>query len=147
MRPFAKLLVPTDFSASAEAATARAVDLAQRYGAELILLHVYEPPAAYEGFVFDRELMGSLEAIARERLERARAQVVRTAVESGKPITVDAQLAKGSPADVILTAAHASGCDLVVLGTHGRSGLSHLLLGSVAERVVRHARCAVLTTR
>lgn len=118
-----QILFATDFSESSDAAARVARDYARHFGALLHLVHVAWPGA-------DRSMPPSLSALANE----LRGDVpVRTAVESG------------SPAIQIVRYAARHGIDLIVLGTHGRTGVSRSLLGSVAERVVRTAPCPVLT--
>lgn len=145
MKPFSKILVPVDFSSHADEAVDAAVDIAQRYEAEIMLVNVFEPIALAfpEGsgvyaslsttdFVLDLE----------QALEKKRAQ---TAAKSGRAI--QAVQRTGHPPHEIVDLARSGGFDLIVMGTHGRTGLSHMLVGSVAERVVRTAPCAVLTVR
>ncbi len=145
MKPFAKILVPHDFSEHAASAVEVAADLARRYEASVTLLHVYEsmvyampesfvvfPPAQLAG------LMGELE----KHLQNAKQQAVALKVER-----VDTKLVQGAPVQSIVQVAHDGGYDLIVMGTHGRTGISHALIGSVAERVVRKAGCPVLTVR
>ena len=142
---YRRILWPTDFSALASAALPHAMDLAADAGAELVLLHVLTPPLAYAGPDIPGALWGELQrknrAAAREELRRLAAQV------RGPNVRVHAVLAEGVPFDQILRVARRLRCDLIVLATHGRTGLSHMLLGSVAENVVRRATCPVLTVR
>jgi nucleotide-binding universal stress UspA family protein len=132
-----RILVPLDFSPGAMHALTWAEDLAHRFGAELLLLHVSQSEAVLPGSQVarqDTEIAGrELDRLA-ERL-RARGHPVRTAVRPG------------SPADGILRVANNEHVGLIVMGTHGRADLAHILLGSVADRVLRRASCAVLTVR
>lgn len=140
------ILVPADFSPASDAALAWATDLAQQYGARVSLLHVVTDPRAVgmwtpEVYVpANAETQERLLREARERLERALPADER----SRFAVTIDARL--GDVAENILEAAREQHVDLIVMGTHGRHGLAHLLLGSVAERVLRDATCPVLTT-
>ena len=138
-RLFRKILVPYDFSASAHAALATAIGLAQRNGGTLLVMHVISPVVPPHGApllpsVADREA-------AAEQLAR----VVARAVGRRKLARVRTWVMVGSPAGCILQAA--AKADAIVMGTLGRTGLEHLLIGSVAERVVRHATIPVLTVR
>ena len=139
------ILAPTDFSDSSKKTLSDALELAQTFGATLSLLHVIEPPPyPIEGFVppaMGADLLGDLERQASAEL----AQVLSEA--HGATIEVTRAVAMGSPAQKIVETAEAEHVDLIVMATHGRTGLSHLLIGSVAERVVRTAPCPVLTIR
>jgi nucleotide-binding universal stress UspA family protein len=145
-----KILVPTDFSKGAEAAVERALELRQRFGATLTLFHAYELPIMYvEGYAFTPDLINTIEDSARKEMEKTKAAAAAHARELGATgtIPIEAKLAIGGPAIAITEEAKAGAYDLIVMGTHGRTGLSHLFIGSVAERVVRTARCPVLTVR
>jgi nucleotide-binding universal stress UspA family protein len=142
---YRRILWPTDFSALAKAALPYAVDLAADSAAELVLLHVLTPPVAYAGPEIPGALWGELQqknrVAAREELRRLAAQVKRPKVR------VHTVLAEGVPFDQILKVAKRLRCDLIVVATHGRTGLAHVVMGSVAENVVRRATCPVLTVR
>jgi nucleotide-binding universal stress UspA family protein len=137
-----KIVVATDFSAPSRRALAAAVDLARRDGARLVVLHVMMPPSPFVG----DDLPGSwleLEARARRDAERRLAAAVSQAERSG--IATTGTLVKGVPAEVIVRVARREGADLIVTGTHGRSGLGRLFMGSVTARVLGTAKCPVLT--
>jgi nucleotide-binding universal stress UspA family protein len=140
---YRRILHATDFSTASGPALAEAVRLAREHSAELAILHVLVPPSP---FVVD-ELPSSyleLEASARREAERRLAAAVATASNAG----VRAQprlLVGGAPADEIVRAARRWPADLIVIGTHGRTGLGRLFMGSVAERVLQRAPCPVLT--
>lgn len=140
-----KILHPTDFSACAEQARAQAIRLARALEAEIILFHVsVETPLYAEGMLAAGTVQRVYEAQrkwAEEALE-ARAAETRAA---GVPARW--KLTRGVPFDAIVQAAAEEGADMIVMGTHGRRGLEGLLLGSVANRVVRLAGCPVLTVR
>jgi len=141
-----RLLVPTDFSPASDIAFNYALDLATRESASIHLLHVVDDgsyAAAYPDgmFVEPPGLRERLVAEATARLDDA----VRTC-EAAK-VTVTPHVLIGRPAPCITQEAGDRGADLIVMGTHGRSGLAHLMLGSVAERVLRTAQCPVLTVR
>ena len=142
-----KILCPTDFSENSEHALKYALALATLSQADLQLFHVVEPityPQSTEFFepVLDEvELMMKMEAASQQQLED---QVTTLKVEypkiSGKRVT-------GNTFLEIIQAARDDDVDMIVMGTHGRTGLAHVLIGSVAERVVREAPCPVLTVK
>jgi nucleotide-binding universal stress UspA family protein len=138
-----RICCPIDFSDASRAAMEVAADVARRTGGSLTLLHAYPIP----GFTFPD---GSVVASARMMQELAEqgakhlADWGRDALSLGAP-RVETVTAVGEPAVEIVGYAAKQGIDLLVVGTHGRSGLEHALLGSVTERVVRKARCHVLT--
>lgn len=140
-----RICCPIDFSDTARAAMEVAVDLAKRFGAELLLLHAYPIP----GYTFpDGSVVASpkmLEELA-EQAERHLGEWKRDAEALGAPRVTVAK-ASGEPAAEVVSFAAEQGVDLLVMGTHGRTGFTHALLGSVAERVVRRATCPVLTVR
>jgi nucleotide-binding universal stress UspA family protein len=145
-RKITRILVPTDFSLGADAALEWARDLAWQYGARLSLLHIVTDPRAvgmWTPEVYVPAVPETRERLlreARERLERA----LSAEEHSRFAVTVDARI--GNVAEGILETAREQNVDLIVMGTHGRHGLAHLLLGSVAEHVLRDAKCPVLTT-
>jgi universal stress protein A len=145
MTPFSKILVPIDFTPHSAAAVHRAIDVAGRYDAELLLLYVYEP-ADYplpDGYVvFTPEQLDRVTTEIQKRLEAARKDA-----ESAGARRVSSRLTQGSPAQVILDLARDERFDLIVMGTHGRTGVGRWVLGSVAEKVVRGAPCPVLTVK
>lgn len=137
------LLVPTDFSLGAARALDQAVALAQRFGCTIRLLHCYRLPTELE-LAYIGVHTESWESGIREGLLRQLDELV--AHVSGYGLTATRELVRGDPATEIVHAA-SSDADLVVMGTLGRTGLAHLLLGSVAERTVREAPCPVLVVR
>lgn len=143
---FTHILVPLDFSPASEAALARAKQLAERFDARLSLLHVVTDQRARGTWTAEMYVPAIPEVRAR-LLEEARQRLAAalTDDERGRlQVTVDARV--GAVADVIMEVARLHEIDLIVMGTHGRRGLAHLVMGSIAERVVREAPCAVLTT-
>jgi nucleotide-binding universal stress UspA family protein len=143
VRGFRHVLVPHDFSADADRALAVALDVARRHRARVTVLHVTSPIALRSGFpptiAFAPPSAAALERV-RRRLDRTVARARR-----GRAPAVATRVAVGDPHDEILRALR--GVDLVVMGTQGLTGLPHLLVGSVAEKVMRHARVPVLTVR
>jgi nucleotide-binding universal stress UspA family protein len=140
---FHKILVATDFSDTARGAIAHAVELAKLADASLYLVHVLTLPVVYapEGVV-----LGPSWSVAELRadLENALSKLAAEVRARGIP-EVSMQLLIGTAWDEIVRAAAEQGCDLIVIGTHGRGGIKRLLLGSVAEHVVRTSPCPVLT--
>jgi len=142
-----KILVPIDFSPHAARAFGYATALARRLGAELTLVHVVEDPFATGAWGAEvyipniGELLQNLIAAA----ERQLTTLQDGAVAQG--VTTRTAVITGRPAQSIIEHAASEGCDLIVMGTHGRTGLSHAVMGSVAERVLRKAQCPVLTVR
>ena len=137
------ILVPTDFSEYSDRAFAWAVEMADKWQASLELLHVvptpnYPPMMLGEGGFNPAAYEGSL----RDDAEQQAAALAGRAEKPGVAITTTVVI--GSPFHDICKIAEQSKSDLIVVGSHGRTGLSHVLLGSVAERVVRHAPCPVL---
>jgi nucleotide-binding universal stress UspA family protein len=141
MLPIKTILHPTDFSDCSRQAFRLASLLAQEQGARLIILHVKPPP---EVTVASGDALVVLQPGGYD--ERLR-QALRRLEVADPEVTVEHRLAEGNPARVIVEQAEASGCDLIVMGTHGRTGLGRLLLGSVAEHVLRKACCPVLTVK
>jgi universal stress protein A len=141
-----KILVPTDFSTSAEGALTWAASLAQHYQAEILLLHVLPSAVTMWGpdLAIEQQIEQQLTALwthAETRLKQAATGLQ----EHGT--SVDPVVVRGHPFTEICNVAQGRKVDLIVMGTHGRTGLPHVLLGSVAERVVQHAPCPVLTVR
>jgi len=133
-----KILFPTDLSPASEFCLQQATDLARARGATLLICHVEEPPLAYGG----GELYYGLPVEQRD---------LRTALEAVVPthsaVPFEHRLRSGDPASEIVRLAEEEAVELIVLGTHGRTGLKRLLMGSVAEAVVRRATCPVLTIK
>jgi nucleotide-binding universal stress UspA family protein len=142
---FRHILAPTDFSNYSKQAVASALELAKKFGAKLSILHVIElPPYPVEGYV-----PPSLTATFLEDLERQASQELAQVVPEAESAGVDVvrQVAVGSPYQKIIDMAEAEQVDLIVMATAGRTGFSRLIMGSIAERVVRTASCPVLTIR
>jgi nucleotide-binding universal stress UspA family protein len=139
------LLVPTDFSPFSSKALSYAVAFASQFGASITLLHVVEPMVYPENYVsvpaVTDDINGSLIKAAEERLASQR----QAHAQEGVAIRTVTRL--GRPYVEITEAAGTLEADLIIQATHGHTGLKHVLLGSTAERVVRHAPCPVLTVR
>ena len=144
---FSRILVPTDFSPPSDAALEYARILAAKFGSSLRILHVIDDPTASSDFVADgfapstEDIRTTMLEETRTRLDSVMNHVDRTRYHAH----ADAVL--GMPAATIVDYATATHAGLIVMGTHGRTGLAHLLMGSVAEQVVRTAPCPVLTVR
>jgi nucleotide-binding universal stress UspA family protein len=137
--PIRTILHPTDFSGPSEIAFRMACALARDCGARLVVLHVAEFPAN----VYPEATRHDDPALRHPALWAK----VRRLRPPSPEVPVEHRLADGDAAEEVLRAARETGSDLVVMGTHGRTGLRHLLMGSVAERVVRQAPCPVLTVK
>jgi nucleotide-binding universal stress UspA family protein len=138
------ILVPSDFSECSDEALRYGLELARRFDARLHLLHVVQDPATqpWAAEAFSSSLF---EAVA-EWQKHAEKRLLAAVPESDRArVTVVSVVA--TPYAGILDYAGAHNVDLIVMGTHGRGGVSHMLLGSIAERVVRRAPCPVLTVR
>ena len=146
MLSISRILVPTDFSEPSEEALKYAKGLASCLGSSIYVLHVLEDLAAHAWTteVYVSALPGvheEMERQARERLDQ-----VLTAEEKTR-FKAETALRMGSAFVEVVRYAREQGIDLIVMGTHGRGAIAHMLLGSVAERVVRKAPCPVLTVR
>jgi nucleotide-binding universal stress UspA family protein len=141
-----RILHPSDFSPASRAAFAKAAAMAKADRAELLLVHVlgFPTPVLGDGYVSPKiydDLIRSMRAAGKKQLDR----LVAKAKASGA--RASGLLLEGMPADAIVRVARSKRADLIVLGTHGRTGLARLFMGSVAERVVGAAPCPVMTVR
>jgi nucleotide-binding universal stress UspA family protein len=143
---FKQILVPTDFSNASRTALEYAIDLATRYGASIHLLHVVDEPAYVT--TYPDGYFAGLPELRQQLVDDANRQLALTAqICEVANVPFNTQLATGRPAPTVVQHAADSDADVIVMGTHGRGGLEHFILGSVAERVVRTAPCPVLTVR
>ena len=142
-----RVLHATDFSRASQRAFAKALEMAEQNKAELVLLHVLTPIANYVigDHYTDPSLYARLEETAEHEAETGLAKLVQRARNAR--VKVKRMLARGTTHEQILRAARRCQADLIVIGTHGRTGLSKLLMGSVAGRVISAASCPVLTVR
>ena len=140
-----RICCPIDCSDASRAAMEVAADLARRFGAELVLFHAYPVP----GYTFPDGSVVASPKMLQELADGAERHLEawRRDAEVAGAARVEAAKVAGEPAAEIVSFAREQGVDLLVLGTHGRTGLEHALMGSIAERVVRRARCPVLTVR
>ena len=145
-RALRTVLIPTDFSEDAERAihTAQKLLAALAADARLILLHVFNLPIEYTAY---GPIPTSVHYLQDTGLEAERRLEEMTDRLTAEGLTVDWAAREGDPSVVIVEEAERHQADLIAMGTHGRSGLRHLLLGSTAERVVQHAVCPVMTVR
>jgi nucleotide-binding universal stress UspA family protein len=145
LAPIRRILVPVDFSEHARQALVYAVRLAESLEAEVVALHVDAEADATTEHVAVPGHPGR--TVAQELDDRARVELDAFVRSVPRPIDVrlDAEVRRGDPAKIIVD--ESDDFDLVLMGRHGRTALVHLLMGSVTEKVSRHARCAVLTVR
>jgi universal stress protein A len=144
---FTHILVPTDFSEPSDAALAYARVVAAKFGSTLHLLHVIESPLA-SGPLGAEVYVPDTPAAQRALYDNAISFLAhRITPDDRARFDATSEIITGVTARAILDHARERGIDLIVMGTHGRSGMAHLLMGSVAERIVRHASCPVLTVR
>ncbi len=148
MSDYRTFVVPYDFSVHARAALFAAVDLAKRLGADLHLIHVIQPPAytySYGGGIGAASVAPPIDMFSvREEALKSLGDVVEGIADF--PGKVEPHVVEGTGiSDMIRESAEKLGADLIVMGTHGRTGLAHVFLGSVAERTLRKAPCPVLT--
>ncbi|MDQ3264292.1 MAG: universal stress protein [Myxococcota bacterium] len=144
---YRRILVPTDFSDNSRVALEQAVSLAQALGASIDLLHVWEPPR-YIAPDLMLAVPGwsavSLEQYSRAEAAKALEQYLQTLPPQ---VVLKSHLEVGDAAASIVRFAKEQGSDMIVMSTHGRGALSRLMLGSVAQKVVSHAECPVMTLR
>lgn len=144
---YRRILWPTDLSSMTKVLFPHAVRLARRSGGRLIILHVLSPPALHAVPVLSA---AAWEGVGQENRALAQTKLKRLTnhLKAKLPRTrLKCLLAKGDPAAEILRTAWRLKCDLILIGTHGRSGSAHLLVGSVADKVLRMAPCPVLTVQ
>ena len=137
---YERILVPTDGSTGSAHVALQALDLAEQYGATIHALHVVD--SSVRSRLTDAGGDG-------DELERSGKRAVEMVERMAQSHNVDVvtEIREGDPAETIIDYAEEIGADAIVAGTHGRSGISRRLLGSVAERLVRHASCPVMTVR
>ena len=139
-----RILVPIDFSENANSVVEWAAHLAEEHGSRIILFHTYHLPVEFhqlEGAYLPADFWANVKAEAEQSLARFVEDLKKRGIE------VEGVVREGYAATAIVDEAASQQADLVVIGTHGMSGLKHLLLGSIAERVVQKAPCPVLTVK
>lgn len=149
MDPINKILVPVDFSPGSKSALEHALFLGHRFGAAVHVLHAWDIPGYVRPdlTVWDGDASSSLAEHARREAEQNMSEFLADAELPEQPVQVTSEIVSGTAYAAILQAIEQGGYDLVVMGTHGRTGLSHLMMGSVAEKVVRRSPVPVMTVR
>jgi universal stress protein A len=142
---YARILVPTDFSEPSEAALAHAKGLASQFGASLHLIHVVDDPALTGLFGLETIVPDPDEVSPGATEELAAQLTAELAPVERARFRATAEVLRGPVAATIVKTAAELGVSLIVMGTHGRTGVTHAIVGSVAEKVVRQAACPVLT--
>ena len=144
MKQHGKIIVPTDFSEQADDALQRACVLAELFNAEVHLVHVLEPVVFFET---DMMMVYPVDKIIDAMREGARTRLAKQAQTVALEVTIHLNESLGEPSQAICEFAEKLPADMIVVGRHGRQGIfDHMLIGSTAERVVRHAPCSVLVT-
>jgi nucleotide-binding universal stress UspA family protein len=143
------ILLPTDGSECSSKALTYALSFAQQYGARVVALHVIERRWEEQTRRASGELRPDVLRAAQERHEEEVRQHLEEVRNAGTKVgvVVETRVMTGTPVEEIVRLAREFPVDLIIMGTHGRTGISHVFLGSVAERVVRQAPCPVLTVR
>jgi len=149
MFPFKTILCPTDFSDCAQASLGVANECALKFGSEIILLNVHRPiPQMPTPRIDTPDISFDMSAYEARVMEEARANLAQLAAASlDDSLTPRLEVRMGRPAKEILRFAEEESVGAIFIATHGRTGLAHMVFGSVAEMVVRYAKCAVLTVR
>lgn len=141
------ILVATDFSQDADAAIDAAIDIAKKFGSKLEIFHAYyvDVPAIYAGFgndyVMPQDVLDPISEAAQASMDALLERV------SGHGVEVSGRVEMERPVKAILGESERILADLIVMGTRGLSGFEHLVLGSTADRVIRMAKCPVMTVR
>ena len=139
-----RILVPIDFSENAASVIEWAAHLAEEHGSRIILFHAYHLPVEfqqYEGAYLPPDYWAGVKTEAEQSLRRYQGELEQRGIE------VEGVVREGYAATAIVDEAASQKADLIVIGTHGLSGLKHMLLGSIAERVVQKSPCPVLTVK
>jgi len=145
MKPFERILIAIDFSESSDLAFEYALTMAKQFQAELTVMHVINEPVDLRGFYVPHISFEQLEKEIEEGAEKMMAKFCQTKMGDFSNYTTT--VVAGIPYEEILKKAEETATSLIVLGTHGRTGIDHLIFGSTAERVVRNATGPVLTIR
>ena len=143
-----KILVPTDFSETSDRALRKAVEIARQFKSKVFLLHVIDKAViqCVADYCLDyavvKQLEKDSERVSRENLDKEAAKILQD-----HEVEIEYDVQHGTPAEVILHEQEAREIDLIVIASHGKSGITKVIMGSVAEKVVRGARCEVLLVR
>ena len=143
---YKRILVPMDFSVCSRTALSHALALAEKFSSTVDVLHVWEPPR-YVGPDLMLHLPGDNKSLGDYVRDEARTELEKLLGELEENVTVNSILEAGDARRRIIELTESGMYDLVVMGTHGRTGLTRFVLGSVAENVVRRSFCPVLTVR
>jgi universal stress protein A len=143
-----RILVPTDFSSFSDKALKRAVEIAEEKGSTIYLLHVIDQQVQQcaADYCIDATIVKQVE---REAIKTSRELLAKqaTSVTAGKKVEVVYDVQMGYPSEVIVAEQKKKKIDLIVIASHGKTGLKKLLIGSVAERVIRGAKCSVIVVK
>ncbi len=145
MKPFDTILFALDFSESSDHAFSYAFELAQKFSSRLAIIHVINEPVDLRGFYVPHVSFDNLEKEIAEGAEKMMDRFCGDKLQGYA--NFEKSVVSGIPYEEIVAKAEAINADLIIMGTHGRKGLDHMLFGSTAERVVRTARCPVMTVR
>ena len=145
MKNFSTVLVAVDFSDSSDNAFQMALSMAKSFSAQLLVLHVINEPVDLRGFYVPHISFERLEEEIEDGAKKMMESFCRKNMVDFK--NYDCSIVAGLPYEQIITQAEEKSADLIVLGTHGRTGLDHVLFGSTAEKVVRKSKLPVLTVR
>jgi len=145
MKNFSTILVAVDFSDSSDNAFQLALSMAKNFSSHLVILHVINEPIDLRGFYVPHISYEKLEEEIAEGAEKMMESFCRQHIADYSDF--ESRIVPGMPHEQILDQAEEAGAELIVLGTHGRTGLDHVLFGSTAEKVVRKSRLPVLTVR
>lgn len=145
MKDFSNILVAVDFSDSSDNAFQLAMTLAQKFSARLLILHVINEPIDLRGFYVPHISFDNLEEEIREGANKLMESFCRQHISDFD--NYESLIVPGIAHEEIIKQAENQGAELIVLGTHGRTGLDHVLFGSTAEKVVRKSKLPVLTVR
>jgi nucleotide-binding universal stress UspA family protein len=143
-----KILVPTDFSEYSDRALLQATDIAKQYNAKVFLFHVVEDYV--QQCVVDYCLdYAEVEQLKAEMMAKAKEKIAREIekLPQAKEVEIIADIGHGKPYEAILNEEQEKGIDLIVLASLGKSGIAHIIIGSVARHILRGAGCAVLLTK
>lgn len=145
MKKIDKILFATDFSESSDHAFEYARTMASSFNARLIVIHVINEPVDLRGFYVPHISFDKLEEEIRQGAEKMMHKFCESRLADFA--NYESLVISGIPYEEILKKADAENASLIIMGTHGRTGLDHVLFGSTAEKVVRKSRCPVLTVR
>jgi len=140
-----RILVPIDFSVHSRNALRYAIPLAKHFGAALRLVYVVEPTIYPADLGFGQVVYPNIEEELEEKGARELMRIIAEEIPAG--IKASSVVRRGKPHHEILLESEGQRADMVVIATHGHTGVEHMLFGSTAERIVRHAKCPVLTVR